>query len=62
MTEEQRIAKRDSLLQARQSELYSNTIDQWLANSEISYSGVVLTMEQLEAAAAADAAAAVAAE
>lgn len=53
MTPEQREAKRISLLQEKQNDLYTATIDQWLAEAKVEYTGVVTTLEALEAAEAA---------
>jgi len=59
MTEAQREAKRAELLNTKQNELYMATIESWTSECEISYTGAVPTLEELEAleAAAAEAAA-----
>jgi len=50
MTDAQREAKRISLLEEKQNDLYSATIDQWLTEANVEYTGVVTTLEALEAA------------
>ncbi len=57
MTAEQRETKREQLLYDRQNELYNTTVEQWLDEADVQYTGVVMTVEELEAAQAADAAA-----
>ncbi len=57
MTAEQREAKRATVLADKQNELYNTTVEKWLDEAEITYTGVVLTIAELEAAQAADAAA-----
>ena len=57
MTAEQREAKRAELLNSKRNELYSTTVDKWLADSTVEYAGIVLSLAELEAAQAADAAA-----
>ena len=57
MTEAQREAKRAALLAERQNELYNTTIDQWLTDSAIAYTGVIPSYNQLMEEQAADAAA-----
>lgn len=57
MTEAEREAKRAELLYEKQNELYNAALDNWLAEAEVTYSGVVPSYAELEAAAAADAAA-----
>jgi len=57
MTAEQREAQRADLLYEKQNALYNEALANWLAEAEITYSGVVPSMAELEAAAAADAAA-----
>jgi len=52
MTDVQRQAKYDSLLESKRSELYSATLESWLAESEVTYTGVVPSMNELEAFAA----------
>ena len=49
MTDEQREAKRQSLLTAKQSELYTSTLENWLAEAAITYSGVTPSISELEA-------------
>ena len=49
MTDEQREAKRKSLLTAKQSELYTSTLENWLAEAAITYSGVTPSISELEA-------------
>lgn len=53
MTDAQRQTKRDSLLQSKQNELYTATMEQWIAESNIVYSGVIPTIAEIEAAQAA---------
>lgn len=50
MTEEQRIAKRESLLAEKQNELYVSTMEQWMNESTIEYTGAVKTIDELETA------------
>ncbi len=50
MTAAQREAKRISLLEEKQNELYTTTIDQWLTEANVEYTGVVTTLEALQAA------------
>ena len=57
MTAEQREVKRAQLLSDKQNELYTTTVEKWLADSAIEYAGVVLSLAELEAAQAADSAA-----
>ena len=57
MTEAEREVMRSDLLYEKQNELYNAALDNWLAEAEVSYSGVVPSYAELEAAAAADAAA-----
>lgn len=57
MTAEQREAKRAELLNTRQNELYNTTVEKWLADSTVEYTGIVPSFADLEAAQAADAAA-----
>ena len=53
MTDAQRAAKRDALLAEKQNDLYTATIEQWLAESQVEYTGAVTTLAELEAAEAA---------
>lgn len=55
MTDAQRIAKRESLLQTRQDELYTSTLEKWMAEADITYSGVTPSIGELEAAQAEEA-------
>ena len=55
MTDAQRTAKRESLLQTRQDELYTTTLEKWMAEAEITYSGVTPSIGELEAAQAEEA-------
>jgi len=57
MTAEQREAKRAELLSSKQNELYNTTVDKWLTDSTVEYTGIVPSFADLEAAQAADAAA-----
>lgn len=50
MTDAQREAKRVSLLQEKQNELYSVTIEKWMEEAKVEYTGVVTTYEELMAA------------
>lgn len=62
MTEEQRQAKYDSLLAARQDEVYNAAVEEWESASTVEYSGLVISYDELlekmmaeeEAAAAAE--------
>ena len=56
MTEAQRAAKRESLLETRQGELYTTTLENWMKEADIAYSGVTPSMAELEAAQAEEAA------
>ena len=49
MTAAQREAKRASLLSSKQNEKYAATIDEWLAASTLTYSGIVTSYEELDA-------------
>ena len=49
MTAAQREAKRASLLSSKQNEKYAATIDEWLAASTLTYSGVVTSYDELAA-------------
>jgi len=55
MTDAQRVAKRESLLQTRQDEMYTTTLEKWMAEAEITYSGVTPSIGELEAAQAEEA-------
>ena len=48
MTAEQREAKRASLLATKQNELYVSTMEGWMAESAIEYTGVVPTVDSLQ--------------
>lgn len=50
MTDAQREAKRASLLYTKQNELYVTTMEGWLAESAIEYTGVVTDVNTLQAA------------
>lgn len=54
MTDAERQAKYQTLLEASQSELYTKTLEQWFANAGIVYTGVTPSIEELEAAQAAE--------
>lgn len=56
MTDAQRAAKGAELLSSKQNELYMATVEEWMAHSDITYTGAVQTLADLEAqsAAAAD--------
>ena len=54
MTDAQRLAKQESLLTTKKNDLYSAALDSWFAAATIEYSGLVPTMEQLQAAQAAE--------
>ena len=49
MTEAQRAAKRESLLQTRQDELYTSTLENWMKEADVTYSGVTPSIAELEA-------------
>lgn len=53
MTEAQREAKRAQLLSEKQNEQYTVTIEQWMADANVEYTGAVTTYEELMAAEAA---------
>ena len=53
MTDEQREAKRQSLLTSKQNELYASTLESWLAEAEIIYTGVTPSIAELEGTTAA---------
>ena len=57
MTAEQRAAKQASLLYEKQNALYTETVDKWMADAVVEYTGIIPSMTQLEAEQAADAAA-----
>lgn len=57
MTAEQRAAKQASLLYEKQNALYTETVDKWMADAAVEYTGIIPSMTQLEAEQAADAAA-----
>lgn len=57
MTEAERETMRADLLYEKQNVLYNEALNNWLAEAEIAYTGVVPSYAELEAAAAADAAA-----
>ena len=40
MTDEQREAKRQSLLTSKQNELYTATLENWMAEADITYTGL----------------------
>ena len=54
MTDEQREAKRQSLLASKQNELYASTLESWLAEADISYTGVTPSIAELEGTATTD--------
>ena len=58
MTDEQREAKRQSLLASKQNELYAATLESWLAEADITYTGVTPSIAELEGTATTDTAAA----
>ena len=49
MTDAQREAKRTELLQSKQNELYTATMDTWLGESTIQYTGLIPSMADIEA-------------
>ena len=53
MTDEQREAKRQSLLASKQNELYASTLESWLAEADITYTGVTPSIAELEGTTAA---------
>ncbi|NLV58776.1 MAG: hypothetical protein GXY67_08390 [Clostridiales bacterium] len=55
MTDAQRQAKMASMLEDRKAEAFSAKLDEWIAASNITYTGVILSYEELEAAYAAEA-------
>lgn len=57
MTDEQREAKRQSLLASKQNELYAATLESWLAEADITYTGVTPSIAELEGTATTDTAA-----
>ncbi len=54
MTDAERQAKYNSLLETKQSELYTTTLEKWIADAGIVYTGVTPSMEELESAQAAE--------
>lgn len=54
MTDEERQAKYDALLETRQSDLYTSTLETWIAEAGIVYTGVTPSIAELEAAQAAE--------
>lgn len=58
ITDEQREAKRQSLLASKQNELYAATLESWLAEADITYTGVTPSIAELEGTATTDTAAA----
>lgn len=48
MTDEQREAKRQSLLESQKSELYYATLEQWIQDANVVYTGAIPTMEEIE--------------
>lgn len=48
MTEEQRAAKRQSMLAEKQNELYATTMEQWMSEAAIEYTGVVKSIDELQ--------------
>ena len=53
MTDAQREAKRAEVLTTKQNEKYMATVQEWMAGCEITYTGAVATLEELEAQSAA---------
>ena len=49
MTDAQRAAKQAQLLTEKQNEKYLETVQGWLADCEVTYTGAVATLEELEA-------------
>lgn len=49
MTDEQRVAKRESLLTTKKNELYTAKMDEWLAQATIEYTGLVPSMDEIQA-------------
>ena len=49
MTDEQREAKRQSLLTSKQNELYTATLENWMAEADITYTGLTPSIAELEA-------------
>ncbi len=54
MTDAQRAAKQESMLQTKRNELFSAAMEQWIAETDIVYTGLVRTPEEIQAAAAAE--------
>ncbi|MCI6040471.1 MAG: peptidylprolyl isomerase [Clostridiales bacterium] len=50
MTDEQREAKRQSLLTSKQNELYAAKLEAWMAEADITYTGVTPSIAELEGA------------
>lgn len=50
MTDAQRETKRTSLLETKQNELYSTTMEQWLSESTVDYTGATPSIAEIEAA------------
>jgi parvulin-like peptidyl-prolyl isomerase len=55
MTDEQRQAKLAQMLEERKTDAFAAKLDEWVAASTITYTGVIKTFEELEAASAAEA-------
>ena len=48
MTNAQREAKRVTLLESKQNELYVSTMEVWMSEAAITYTGVIPSMDELE--------------
>ncbi len=48
MTAEQREARRATLLEEKKDELFAAKLDEWMKASSVTYTGVILSMEELE--------------
>lgn len=48
MTEAQREAKRATLLESKQSELYTSTMESWMEEAAVTYTGIVTPLEQVQ--------------
>lgn len=49
MTDAQREAKRTSLLESKKSELYTKTLEQWMTEADIAYTGATPSIAEIEA-------------
>lgn len=55
MTQDQREAKRTQMLADKQNDAFAAKLDEWMAAAEISYTGIISSVEEFEAAVTAEA-------